>query len=187
MHSNNFSFKPHLEMAHQTWSALLTKEDFAIDATCGNGHDTVQLARLAHAVHAFDVQSEAIIKAKRQLQEHKLDNVIFYQRCHSSFPSEIAPCSIKLIVYNLGYLPGGDKSITTETSSTLESLNQALPLLKPGGMISVTCYPGHDEGQKEEENILAWAENLDPLLWRCSHHRWINRHRSPSLLLILKG
>ena len=56
----------------------------------------------------------------------------------------------KLIVYNLGYLPGSDKLLTTKTSSTLLSVEKALSLIAPNGAISITCYPGHEEGKKEE-------------------------------------
>lgn len=181
MDHKRFSFKAHLEMAHEAWNALLTKEDLAIDATCGNGWDTLFLANRASKVYAFDVQGEAIAKTRQRAQD--LDNIVYFQRCHSSFPPEIAAESIKLIVYNLGYLPGGDKSLTTKTESTLQSLNQALVLLQPGGMISVTCYPGHPEGEIEEEKILAWAAALDPALWRFSHQRF-NRAKAPSWLSI---
>lgn len=186
MNNSHFTFKPHLETAHQTWSALLSKEDLVIDATCGKGYDTIQLAKLAHLVHALDIQEEAIEKTKQKAQELHLENIHYHQRCHSSFPSEISPGSIKLVVYNLGYLPGGDKEITTMTSTTLQSLNQACTLLKQSGMISIMCYPGHQEGKKEEGEILEWATNLDQALWRCCHHRWINKEKSPSLLFITK-
>ncbi len=71
-----------MEMAHQYWSSILTKEELAIDATCGNGHDTAKLASLAKTVYAFDIQSDAINAAKQKVS----DNVVFYQQCHSRFP-----------------------------------------------------------------------------------------------------
>lgn len=178
-------FKPHLEIAQQIWKSILTKEECAIDATCGNGHDTVKLAALAKTVYAFDIQSEAIRVSKDRVSEHKLDNVHFYQQCHSSFPSEIT--DVRLIVYNLGYLPGCDKNITTLTPTTLKSLENACNLIKPGGMITVTCYPGHEEGQIEEKKILEWAEQLNPSVWQCCHRRFINKIRSPSLLSLQKS
>lgn len=89
-----------------------------------------------------------------------------------------------LIVYNLGYLPGGDKTITTESSTTLESLQAAFPLIMPGGAISIACYPGHPSGKTEEENVMTFASSLDPQVWSCCHHRWLNRRNAPSLILI---
>jgi hypothetical protein len=89
-------------------------------------------------------------------------------------------------VYNLGYLPGGDKQATTSSSTTLESLKAAAALIVAGGAISVTCYPGHPAGKVEEQAVLDYAASLPPAEWSCCHHRWTNRKEAPSLLLICK-
>jgi hypothetical protein len=89
-------------------------------------------------------------------------------------------------VYNLGYLPGGKKSITTQTDTTLESVKLSLELLADDGAISITCYPGHEEGAREEKELLAFAETLSSKEWNVCQHKWLNRPRSPSLLWLLR-
>jgi predicted methyltransferase len=188
-------FQSHLDLAHDYWSQLVCVGDHVIDATCGNGHDTLKLCQLAIAngrgkVYAFDIQSQAIEATrhllKTHLQEEEMGSVDIRQGCHSTFPLDILPESIKLIVYNLGYLPGGNKQYTTRQENTLHSLRHAQQLLLPGGVISMTCYPGHSEGASEQAALLAEAAQLSPKEWSCCHHVWLNRREAPSLLLIQK-
>ena len=155
-------FQSHIDLAHSLWKKIVKKGDLIVDATCGNGHDTLILAKLAltskeGTLYAMDKQTKAIVSCKgllsKELPEEILSKVHFVQGCHSRFPSEIAQESASLIVYNLGYLPGGDKSQTTETATTLLSVQKALSLLSKGGVISITCYPGHKEGMVEEEKL----------------------------------
>lgn len=189
-------FQNHLDLAHQYWTKLVKPGDIAIDATCGNGYDTLILAQLCLTAHsgtvlAIDISPKAI-KLTRQLLESRLapeiiQRVDFIQKCHSTFPEIIQTQSVKLITYNLGYLPGGgDKTQTTKVETTLQSIKNGLSLIVDGGAISITCYPGHLEGEKEENQILSFVSSLDARQWHCCHHRWLNRQKAPSLLLIQK-
>lgn len=198
-------FQTPLDLAHAYWERILNLETDSrikpgtsvIDATCGNGHDTLFLAKtmLNQKSHqtliAIDKQQQAIentqILLKKEFSEKKLTRIYFHQRCHSSFPPDITQGSVSLVVYNLGYLPGGNKQLTTESSTTLQSLKAALHLINSGGAISLTCYPGHPAGQLEEELLLDFTATLDPHLWSCCYHRWTNRQNAPSLLFIQKG
>jgi hypothetical protein len=182
-----------LDLAHTYWKQIVNVGDIVIDATCGNGHDTLALALLAlekmhGTIYAFDIQSSAIEKTKlylkNRLSDEEFKSVNFFQMCHSSFPTEIKAETVKLIAYNLGYLPGGDKKATSQSKTTLVSVKAAQDLVQDGGAISITCYPGHPEGQREENELLLHCQQLSPKLWSCCHHRWLNRHDSPSLLLI---
>lgn len=183
-------FQTPLDLAHAYWKKLLVPGDLVIDATCGNGHDTLFLAKLNCSVIALDKQAQALQNTKELLSEHldaaQLKQVQLFPQCHSSFPSKLSLGSISLLVYNLGYLPGGDKKITTESSTTLKSLQVGMTLIKPGGAISITCYPGHEAGKAEEEMLLHFTSSLDPKQWSCCLHRWINRRSAPSLLLLQK-
>ena len=183
----------HLPLAHHYWSLLVKPGDTVIDATCGNGHDTLFMAQLAitensGAVYGFDIQAEAIANTRLLVESNLLPKCVnrinLLQRSHNTFPDEILPKSVKLIAYNLGYLPGGDKSITTLTESSLESIKKAQELLCDDGMICVTCYPGHPEGKIEEAAIFKYASSLNPRAWTCVQHHWINRQQSPRLLMI---
>jgi hypothetical protein len=183
------SFKPHIEHAHALWKEHLEQNDLAIDATCGNGHDSVVLAKLTGGnLWALDIQEKAIEntkgRLKAELDEDLFSKVQFHLGCHSKFPDAIKKGAVKLVVYNLGYLPGSDKAVVTERDTTITSLNNALLLLKAHGLLSITCYPRHDAGQKETEAVLSWAASLDKSMWVVEHKVWPQRERSPSLLII---
>lgn len=182
-----------IELAHSYWKALLSPTDCAIDATAGNGFDTLQLATILlpyGKIFAIDIQKEALEATKKRLQEHfseeHLQRVSFHERSHATFPPEAHEKPIKLIVYNLGYLPRSDKQIKTLAHSTLESLENGLNLLQKGGMISVMCYPGHEEGKVEEGAVLAWAQKLPPKEIKSWHHTQPNKPNSPNLLMLEK-
>ena len=196
MSRTNFPlFLSHLDFAHHFWSKLIQPGNSIIDATCGNGLDSLKLCHLTLSstqgkVYCFDIQNDAIEASIKHLSTNLdptiFQRVYFEKRCHSTFPAEITKESIHLIVYNLGYLPGGDKTKTTKTELTLQSIETAKELLLPGGILSITCYPGHLEGEKEQNEICDYARTLSPKKWSCSHHTWINRKNSPSVLLIQK-
>lgn len=184
-------FQSHLDLAHRYWQGVLCPGDLCLDATCGNGHDTLILARLVTekgTLYAIDIEQKAIDATTKLLHEHLSEGALprlkFDLGCHSSLPQEILPESLKLIVYNLGYLPGGNKQKTTHTQTTLTSLHHALLLLKKGGCISVTAYPGHEEGKREEEALIDFFKTLPPQEWNVCHHRFCNRKDSPSLFMI---
>lgn len=196
MQSSYPLFHSHLDLAHSHWRRLVNPGDLVIDATCGNGYDTVVLAELgllegSGKLYALDLQPEAIESCRHRLlhrlPKNAFEKVHFVQGCHSIFPKEIMPASARLIVYNLGYFPGGDKAITTMRETTLQSLRMAQHLIVDGGLISVTCYPGHSEGKVEQEEILDYVATLDPKQWSCCHHSWLNRTKAPSLLLLQKA
>jgi SAM-dependent methyltransferase len=182
-------FHSHLDLAHQFWARILSPDAWAIDATCGNGQDTLKLAKLCAGVIGIDVQEEALAKTKELIyQENTLNAPIsLFCQSHATFPDIAYTKPIQLIVYNLGYLPGGNKTKTTEVGSTLQSVEAALQLLQPQGAISITCYPGHAEGALEESALLQLCARLAPSLWCVTFHRFLNRKLSPSLLLIQKN
>lgn len=186
-------FQSHLDLAHHYWKQLIQSGDTVIDATCGNGHDILLLSHLTLAdgkghVVGFDIQESAIQKTtdllRTNLQQEQFDCIQLIHGSHDLFPENIRSSSVRLVVYNLGYLPGGNKQITTRVETTLASVKRARDLLMPGGVISLTCYPGHAEGQVEEKALLELVASWEAKEWSCCHHRWVNRRSAPSLLLI---
>ncbi len=175
-------FSPHLTLAKAYWKGFLRPADVAIDATCGNGHDTLFLSEFCSVI-GLDIQNQAIQNTEALLEQHQR-RAVLHRLSHAQIDELPLPHPPRLIVYNLGYLPGGDKSITTNTSSTLKSVKKGLELLAHDGALSITCYPGHDEGQKEEKALEEWAAGLPSNRWSVCHHKWLNRPRSPSLLWI---
>lgn len=188
-------FQSHLDLAHSYWERIVRKGDSVIDATCGNGHDTLKLAQQALTENegrlwGLDIQEQAIINTaallKKSLPPEAAKRATLLQSSHEQFPKDIERGSVKLIVYNLGYLPGGDKSLTTSAKGTLASLREAQEIIAPGGAISITCYPGHPEGAREEELLIEHISTWAPQVWNCTFHRWLNRRQAPSLLFLQK-
>lgn len=189
-------FSSHIDLAHHYWKRIIHPGDTVIDATCGNGKDLLVLAKAAiiedrGRVFGLDLQQDALENSLNLLKEHLPENIVqrvsLLQRSHAEFPEECNRSSVKLIVYNLGYLPNGNKNLTTTASTTLVSVDNGLHLLENGGAISITCYPGHPEGKREEEALESWLKALNPKYYSVCHHRWLNRNLSPSLILIQKS
>lgn len=189
-------FQSHLDLAHSYWERILQNKDWAIDATCGGGNDTLKLAEILQekrdgGLIAIDLQEQAITRTRALLETrlpaHGISNVHLYRQSHCHFPQMAIEVQVKLIVYNLGYLPRGDKQLTTMTQTTLESVAKALDLLVPGGALSITCYPGHAEGAREEKALIEMAANLPAATWSVCYHSFPNRTLAPSLLLIQKN
>jgi hypothetical protein len=185
----------HLAYVHSLWKSFVNPGDAVLDATLGKGRDALLLASLSlqnqeGSLWGLDVQPIAIETSAERLRQaltpSKFEQVHLRCQSHETFPPEIQPSSLRLIVYNLGYLPGGGRELITKASSTVTSLNCALPLLKPGGLITCTCYSGHPGGADEEQAVLAWATALSRSEWIVQHTCWINRPRGPTVLLIQK-
>jgi SAM-dependent methyltransferase len=182
----------HLSLAHMQWQRRLRPGDNAIDATCGRGKDTLCLAQLigpTGTLIGIDLQEEAIIATRQRLAAslagEYLDRIHLFQQSHAQFPRLAHDIPISLIAYNLGYLPQGDPTLTTMTSTTLKSIREAMDLIRPQGLICITCYPGHPEGKVEEQALLQLTANL-PQSWRVDFYRKSESMTAPSLFLIEK-
>jgi tRNA1(Val) A37 N6-methylase TrmN6 len=145
------------EIAHLILHAHLREGDLAVDATAGNGHDTLFLARCVGPsghIHAIDIQEEAINQARTRIVQADLsDRVSWHVANHQDMARFLPRENFSAILFNLGYLPGGDHLKTTSRTSTLPALHAAAALLRPGGLLSVLCYPGHPEGAQELHSI----------------------------------
>lgn len=164
--------------AHDWISRVVLPGDTVADATAGNGHDTVFLARLAGPagqVHAFDVQQEAIRATRERLEQEGLltPAVQLHLASHDRL-AELVGGPVKAVVFNLGYLPGGDKKTVTRTDCTLAALEQAAALIAPNGLLSVMCYPGHEGGDAEAEAVQAFLSRLPHHSWRTGKYQLLN-------------
>jgi predicted methyltransferase len=175
-------------LAHTYLDKVVKEGDTVVDATTGNGHDTLYLAQKVGprgTVYAFDIQETALAHTASLLNEGKLSTrVILINESHI-FISKHVKGPITAAVYNLGYLPGGDHGIVTEADTTVESIKQTLALLKPGGLITVILYPGHPEGGREKEKLIPFCESLVPAQYIALHMERLNRQTSPPELLII--
>ncbi len=182
-----------ISLAHSLWLTALFPGARVIDATCGNGQDSLFLAQTAlegssGQLLAFDIQKKALQSTKKLLENHlsekQLSQVEYVHCCHSKI-NLYCNQPVDLIIFNLGYLPGSDKSLTTLSATTLEALGQSLDLLKPTGLLSITCYPGHEEGAKEALVVNKWAEHLGRG-FNCCVHSWPNRTCSAPFLITVQ-
>ncbi|MEE9338073.1 MAG: class I SAM-dependent methyltransferase [Methylococcaceae bacterium] len=154
--------------AHQFIQCHLNAGEIAIDATIGNGHDTLFLARQVGEkglIFGFDVQQQAIDSTQTRLNNNlDFKNIILFNTSHenlSKFIPKLHHNKIKTIMFNLGYLPGNDKTIITQANSTLIALNQAIKLLASNGVITIMAYPGHSGGDEETKQIKQWCSQLN--------------------------
>lgn len=157
-----------INTAHDLIRDILHPGDIAIDATVGNGHDTLFLAEQVTPsghVYGFDIQQAAIDSALDKFRQAHIPECLTLIHASHADMSEKIPAAlhgkIKAIMFNLGYLPGGDKSVITQTDSTLTALTVAARILAVNGIITLLAYPGHPGGDMETDQVKNWCEQLD--------------------------
>lgn len=167
--------------AHERIAGVVVCEagDTVVDATLGNGHDTLFLAKAVGQrgkVIGFDIQEDALVATAQRLKSEGIgeDRYELHLKSHAEIARHV-PVAVKAVMFNLGYLPGGDKAKITQMESTLIALSDAIDLLAPGGLMTVMCYPGHPGGDREAEAVrgflnsqiaLSSAEEWDVTLYQ---------------------
>ena len=188
-----------LSFAHKLITERLTTGDRAIDATVGTGADTLFLAKTLGArgeVYGFDIQSAALTLAEERLQQAvaqagAIAPVTLLLKSHAAM-AESVPLdwhgTVGAIMFNLGYLPSGDadKSIITQTDSSIAALEASLILLRPGGIITAVLYPGHEGGEREAAAVESWAAGLSTQVAQSIIYRQLQRSSSPYVIAIEK-
>lgn len=159
-------------LSHLLLRRFIQTGNRVIDATCGNGKDTLLLAELVGEtghVWAFDIQQEALDRtAQRLADQNLLQRVSLLHAGHERLQELLEP-PLQAIIFNLGWLPGAPREIATSTSTTLTALEASLRLLAPAGLLLITCYPGHAGGDQEATAVQEWAASLSPrsyFVWR---------------------
>ena len=179
------------EFARSLFAAHLHPGDSAIDATCGNGHDTLALARAVAPtgfVLAIDIQSAAAESTRALLAENDLGGVAtIVTGDHADLASLWKARAANLpapraILFNLGYLPGSGKEIITTAPSTIAALGQAAELLAPDGLLLCTCYPGHEGGETETGAVRAWMTALPHRQWLVACYEMPNQPARPPVV-----
>lgn len=174
-----------IKLAHDIINKSVKVGQTVLDCTVGNGNDTKLLAELVGPngkVYGFDIQSRALEITIEKLTCENLNNrVILIQDSHENIDLYIDE-KLDFIVYNLGYLPKGDKNIKTNKKSTLISLNKSLSLLNDNGIILVSCYVGHDGGMEEKNGVEELLRNLDQKKFNVIKYDFINQGNFPPIL-----
>lgn len=176
------------DFAHLVLRQTLKPGDIAVDTTIGNGHDTAFLADCVGPtghIYGFDVQQAALSKTAERVAGRSNVTLIHcgHEHLTARLPSD-AHGRVAAVMFNLGYLPGADKQLTTTATTTVTALTQAVTLVKPDGYITIALYGGHDAGQAESAAVHAFVMSL-PAEWiatRCARLR--SSSPAPELIVI---
>ncbi len=183
---NETIFNKGVDITHALLSLKISPGDRVVDATCGNGHDTLFLARAvgqAGRVYAFDVQSRAIEQTQARLAQHGLsERVELIQAGHESL-DQYVPRPVRAMVFNLGYLPGSDKRRVTQKATTVMAAQKGLALLAPGGIIMIVIYAGHSEGALEKKALHEFSAGLSQQEYNVFVIDLINQANNPPVVL----
>ena len=155
----------------------------AVDATCGRGNDTLFLASLFKEVYAFDIQDEAISSTMILVKDYNNVKII---KDSNEYICTYVKMPIDCVMYNLGYLPKGDKTITTKADATIKSIQAALKVLAPDGVVTIICYPGHSEGMIESKRIEEYLKELNQKEYDVIKYDFINQVNNPPFLLAVR-
>lgn len=173
------------DFCHQFIAGHVHEGAFCIDATAGNGHDTEFLCRLAGdsgKVLAFDIQESAVTAAQKRLTENHLDHIgHVILDSHANLSKHVSPDTADCIMFNFGYLPGGDHEKATKPETSLSAIRQSLTCLKSGGLLSLCIYSGGDTGFDERDAIIPFIKSLDPREYLVILSSYANRPGNPPI------
>lgn len=185
-----------LSFAQQLVRQRATSGDIVIDATVGNGVDTLFLANLVQAsgrVYGFDIQQSALDGAMRrlagELSEDHLQAVRLFRQSHDTMAAWVMGADhgrVSAAMFNLGYLPGGDTTVITTSQTTLPALTAALSLLKPSGVLTVILYPGHQGGKSEADAVASWSASLPSDSFQTLQYQFTNSLNQASYLIAVE-
>lgn len=176
------------ELAHLLMRQSLKPGDWVVDATVGNGRDTLLLAELVGSsgcVIGFDVQEVALAAATERVDG--LPQVKLIHAGHENLAEHLPVDRHKrlaAVMFNLGYLPGASKEIMTRSETTLAALKQALTHLKMHGLVTLVLYPGHPGGEEEAEAVRSYAQQLPQAFAVTGYARINSLSPAPELIVI---
>ena len=178
------------ELAMSVTLSYVSPGDRVIDATCGTGQDTAILSEAVGEqgeVFAFDIQDKALELTRARLADQGAKNVKLIKGSFVTMGEYVSEGIASAVVFNLGYLPGGDHSITTIADETLEGLKAAIKVIRHGGIVTVVLYDGHEAGSEEKKSVLDWAGALDAREYHAAYVNLINQpNHPPEILWITK-
>lgn len=178
-----------IEIAKEVMNKKVVNGSIALDCTVGNGNDTFLLAKLVGdkgKVYGFDIQDLAINNTFDLLKQNSLDNRVKLIGDSHEYIDKYVNEGVDFIVYNLGYLPKGDKSIKTNGKSTVISLKKSLDILNKNGILALTVYVGHDGGLEEKESIERYFKTLNQKEYNVLKFDFINQINNPPILYIVE-
>ncbi len=148
------------EISHLYLKHIVENDHVLIDATMGHGNDTIFLSSICSKVYAFDIQEDAVKSTRDKITKLNIDNVDIIKDSHENYLNYVS--NYNGVIFNLGYLPKGDKNVTTKSDVTIRTLTSMLNHLNVQGYIVCVVYPGHSEGYTEHQAIWNLLSTLDP-------------------------
>ncbi|TXL58174.1 methyltransferase domain-containing protein [Cerasibacillus terrae] len=181
-----------LDFSHQLLKDCIKEGETVVDATCGNGNDTLFLSKLVGKtgqVYAFDIQEQAITQTKQLLEENKQVNVTLILDSHANMEKYL-PETIKGklggAIFNLGYLPHSDKTIITKGNTTIRAIDILLDYIKKDGIIVLVVYHGHIGGKREKDLVLDYVTNLNQSYYQVLEYGFINQKNNPPFIIAIQ-
>lgn len=185
----NYPFNA-LGLSHKYMAENVRSGAFLIDATAGRGRDTLLLSKLTGEngkVLAFDIQEHAIESTKELLHQNNATNVTLICDCHSKMDQYADENSVDGIMFNFGWLPGGDHTRFSTAVTSLSAIEKGLKLLKVGGIMTLCLYCGKENGYEEKNEILKAISMLDQKKYSVLVCDFVNRKGDPPVCcMILK-
>ena len=177
------------EWCHHFIRNHVQEGDICIDATAGNGNDTQLLCELVGdtgKVFAFDIQAQAVANTKERLEEAGFaERAEVLQDSHTNMGNYAKEGSVSCVVFNFGYLPGGDHNLATRKETSIEAIHEGLRLLKKNGMMSLCIYSGGDSGFEERDAILEELKQLDGKKYLVIKSEYYNRPNNPPMPVMI--
>ena len=183
-----------LALSHDYVRKVVRPGDLVVDATAGNGHDTLFLAGLVGPegrVLAFDVQEEAVRRTRERLAEAGvLAQCRLFNEGHEHLEARVreegGDRALSVVMFNLGYLPGADHALGTRAETTIPAIGQSLAGIRPGGIVTIALYYGGDSGFEERDAVLRFVEDIDVHGFAVQKVEMVNSRACPPIFLCIE-
>lgn len=178
-----------LQFAQALLTDAIEEGDTVVDATAGNGHDTLFLAHLVGdfgQVYSFDIQKKAVDATLHRLLDNALEHRAIVLKDGHENVAKYVDKPIAAAIFNLGYLPGSDHSIITKPNTTLQAIDELLKLLKVGGIIILVVYHGHEGGKEERDSLIQYVSELPQKNVHVLRYEFLNQQNDPPFIIALE-
>ena len=177
-----------LLLSREYASSVVKPGDTVVDATCGKGRDTVLLANIAGKkghVYAFDIQEKSILLTKTLITNNNINNVTIINDGHENMDKYIST-GVTCIMFNLGYLPGTDHSLSTKGSTTIIAIQKAMDLLCTRGIITIVIYQGGDTGFEERDMVIEFCQGINQEQFTVQKTTFENQKNNPPIFICIE-
>lgn len=178
-----------LAISHEIIKRIVKPGDTVVDATMGNGNDTLLLAGLVGdkgMVYSFDIQESALESTRKKLEKAGIEGYVKLILDGHQNIDRYVPKGIRAVMFNLGYLPKGDHSIGTKADTTIEALNKSMELLMVGGIIMMVIYYGGDSGFEEKDAVLQYIKTIDCRKYTVLVSDFVNQINCPPIAVCIE-